>query len=181
MTTLAVTSVSSLLCQASTCFRIGSKLRCIRSTPTEMQSMSEKDLECFARTGVKSPANAIFEQTNTRYPQVMANRMLLSWELRNPMEKRHACFDEEAQHMGENGPCQPNVALPIHLNKPAKELDEEVRRVFDHASAMLRSLASAARIVELVRDLYDEYLRQHRLMSGLPAEPGLAGVREEQL
>ena len=93
----------------------------------------------------------------------------------------NACFDEEAQHMGENGPCQPNVALPIHLNKPAKELDEEVRRVFDHASAMLRSLASAARIVELVRDLYDEYLRQHRLMSGLPAEPGLAGVREEQL
>ena len=32
----------------------------------------------------------------------------------------NACFDEEAQHMGENGPCQPNVALPIHLDKPAK-------------------------------------------------------------
>ena len=30
----------------------------------------------------------------------------------------NACFDEEAQHMGENGPCQPNVALPIHLDKP---------------------------------------------------------------
>jgi hypothetical protein len=29
------------------CFRIGSKLRCIRSTPTEMQSMSENDFECF--------------------------------------------------------------------------------------------------------------------------------------
>ena len=74
----------------------------------------------------------------------------------------NACFDEEAQHMGENGPCQPNVALPIHLNKPSKELDEEVRRVFDHAGAMLRSLSSAAKIVELVRDLYDEYLREHR-------------------
>lgn len=93
----------------------------------------------------------------------------------------NACFDEEAQHMGENGPCQPNVALPIHLNKPTKELDEEVRRVFDHASAMLRSLASAAKIVELVRDLYDEYLREHRLEPGLPAESGAAGVREEQL
>ena len=93
----------------------------------------------------------------------------------------NACFDEEAQHMGENGPCQPNVALPIHLNRPAKELDEEVRRVFDHASAMLRSLASAAKIVELVRDLYDEYLREHRLESGLPVEPGPAGIREEQL
>jgi len=92
-----------------------------------------------------------------------------------------ACFDEEAQHMGENGPCQPNVALPIHLNKPVKELDEEVRRVFDHASAMLQSLASAAKIVELVRDIYDEYLREHRLESGFPAEPGSAGVREERL
>ncbi len=93
----------------------------------------------------------------------------------------NACFDEEAQHMGESGACQPNVALPIHLDKPNKELDEEVRRVFDHAGAMLRSLASAAKIVELVRDLYDEYLREHRLESGLPAEPGAAGVREEQL
>jgi hypothetical protein len=93
----------------------------------------------------------------------------------------NACFDEEAQHMGENGPCQPNVALPIQLDKTNKELDEEVRRVFDHAGAMLRSLASAAKIVKLVRDLYDEYLREHRLESGLPAEPGTAGVREEQL
>jgi hypothetical protein len=48
-------SVSSLLFQASTCFRSGSELRCIRSTRTEMQSMSENDFECFARTGVKSP------------------------------------------------------------------------------------------------------------------------------
>ena len=93
----------------------------------------------------------------------------------------NACFDEEAQHMGENGPCQPNVALPIHLNKPAKELDEEVRRVFAHSAAMLRSLASAAKVVELVRDFYDEYLREHRLESGLPVEPSPAGVRQEQL
>jgi hypothetical protein len=91
----------------------------------------------------------------------------------------NACFDEEAQHMGENGPCQPNVVLPIHLNKSAKELDEEVRRVFDHAGAMLRSLASAAKVIEIIRDLYDEYLREHRLESGLPAEPGPAGVRDE--
>src|SRR5579864_1102239 len=88
MATFTMTSVSSLFCQASTCFRIGSKLRCIQSTPTEMQSMSENDLECFASTGVKSPANAMFEHTNTRYPQVIANRMLLSCELRNPIEKR---------------------------------------------------------------------------------------------
>src|SRR5580704_1168758 len=76
MTTLAVTSVSSLLCHISTCFRIGSKFLRIRSTPTEMQSIRENDFECLASTGVKSPANAMFEQTNTRYPQVIAKRML---------------------------------------------------------------------------------------------------------
>jgi hypothetical protein len=52
---LAVTSVSSPLCQASTCFRIGSKFRCIRLTPTEMQSLRENDFECFASTGVNTP------------------------------------------------------------------------------------------------------------------------------
>src|SRR5512135_3236785 len=55
MTTFAVTSVSSHLCHASTCLRMGSKLRCIRSTPTEMQSMRENDFECFASTGVNTP------------------------------------------------------------------------------------------------------------------------------
>jgi len=39
-------------------FLIGSKLRCIRSTPTEMQSMSENDFECLASTGVNTPLMA---------------------------------------------------------------------------------------------------------------------------
>ena len=46
LTTLAVTSVNSLLCQCSTCLRIGSKVRCIRSTSTE--------IECLASTGVNT-------------------------------------------------------------------------------------------------------------------------------
>jgi hypothetical protein len=66
MTTLAVTSVNSLLCHASTCFRIGSKFRCIRSTPTEMQSMSENDFECFANTGVKVPMPQADSQIDLR-------------------------------------------------------------------------------------------------------------------
>src|SRR5260370_38823389 len=44
-----------LSCHPSTCLRIGSKLRCIRSTPTEMQSIRENDFECFASTGVNTP------------------------------------------------------------------------------------------------------------------------------
>ncbi|HEV2398753.1 MAG TPA: hypothetical protein VGS27_17545 [Candidatus Sulfotelmatobacter sp.] len=93
----------------------------------------------------------------------------------------NACFDEEAEHMGENGACQPNVAIPIHLCRSPKKLDQQVQRMFDHAGAMLRSLASGARVVEIIRELYDEHLRQHRVQSGLPAEPGHAGVRDQQL
>jgi len=91
----------------------------------------------------------------------------------------NACFDEEAQHMGENGPCKPNVLLGINLNKPAKQLDRQVRRVFGHAAAMLESLASAAKIVETIREIYDEYLREHRLDSGFQTEPSPAGLRQE--
>ena len=50
-----MTSVSSLRCHVSTCFRIGSKFRCIRSTPTETQSIRENDFECLASTGVNAP------------------------------------------------------------------------------------------------------------------------------
>lgn len=91
----------------------------------------------------------------------------------------NACFDEEAEHMGENGACQPNVAIPVHLDQSPKKLDKQVKRMFDHAGAMLRSLASGAKVVETIRELYDEHLRQHRVQSGFPVEPGDAGVRDQ--
>src|SRR5260370_2811796 len=72
MTTFAVTSVNSLLCQASTCFSIGSTFRCIRSTPTERQSTSENDFECFASTGVKTPGTMspnLWMLVNSAIPQ----------------------------------------------------------------------------------------------------------------
>jgi hypothetical protein len=53
---------------ASTWLRMGSKFLCIRSTPTEMQSIGENDFECLASTGVKSPATAMFEQIDTQEP-----------------------------------------------------------------------------------------------------------------
>ena len=66
MIILAATVVSSALRHVSTCFRIGSKLRCIRSIPTEIESNKENDFECFAKTGVKSPLKAMLLQTSTR-------------------------------------------------------------------------------------------------------------------
>jgi hypothetical protein len=79
----------------------------------------------------------------------------------------NACFDEEAEHMGENGPCQPNVLLAMNLAEPAAAIDRQVRAVFDHVAALLRSLAAAAKAVEIIREIYDEHIREHRLKPGL--------------
>jgi hypothetical protein len=47
------------------------RLRCIRSTPTEMQSIGENDFKCFEKTGVvKSPLNTMLSHANTRRPTV---------------------------------------------------------------------------------------------------------------
>ena len=69
-----------------------------------------------------------------------------------------ACFDEEMSTLGQNGPMEPSIMLMIRLDRPARDLDFEVKRVFDYAGAMLRSLASAAGIVETIREIYDEHL-----------------------
>ena len=57
------------------------EFRCIRSTPTEMQSMSENDLECFARTGVKSPANAMLESSasDRRRVHLRPDSLMTTW------------------------------------------------------------------------------------------------------
>ena len=92
-----------------------------------------------------------------------------------------ACFDEEMSTLGQNGPMEPSIMLMMRLDRPATDLDAEVKYVFDYTGAMLRSLASAARAVETIREIYDEYLRKHRLKPGIPIESGAAGIRQEQL
>jgi hypothetical protein len=69
--------------------------------------------------------------------------------------------------------------LMMRLDLPLNQLDDEVRRVFDYVAAMLKSLACGARIIELIREVDDEYLRHHRLKSGVPVEPGPAPIRQE--
>jgi len=54
-------------------FRIGSKLCCMRSTPTETQSISEKDFECLASTGVNTPGT-MFPDSVDRRPYRAGNR-----------------------------------------------------------------------------------------------------------
>ncbi len=90
-----------------------------------------------------------------------------------------ACFDEEANTMGQNGPLEPSMMLMIRLDRRVNQLDKEVRGVFDYIRAMLRSLAAGARVVELIREIYDEYLCNDRIKSGVQVEPSPPGVRQE--
>jgi hypothetical protein len=101
---------------------------------------------------------------------------LISWREDDEIS---ACFDEEMRDLGANGPLEPPVVLTMQLDQPENEQDLEIKRVFDYAGAMLRSLGSAARIVDIIRELYDEHLRQHRLKSGLQVEPGSTGLRNQ--
>lgn len=80
-----------------------------------------------------------------------------------------ACFDEDMSALGQNGPMEPSTLLLIQLDQPDKDLDLQVKSVFEYDGAMLRSLAAAARIVEIIREFYDEHLRKHRLQPGLQA------------
>ena len=90
-----------------------------------------------------------------------------------------ACFDEEMSYLGQNGPLAPSILLHINLQQSTPALDAQVSRVFAYVGAMLRSLAAAAKLVELIRELYDEHLREHRIQSGLQTQPCPSGLREE--
>src|ERR1035438_3136460 len=103
----ARSSLNWLSCQAVTVRFIPSKLRCIWSTPTDMRLTMERDLECLARTGSKSPWNAILSQTNTRYPTVSARRMDLSLAFLMPIENRQPATKVVSRSR------TPNIFIPV--------------------------------------------------------------------
>jgi hypothetical protein len=101
---------------------------------------------------------------------------LLNWYEDDPI---NACFDEQMTYVGQNGPLEPTILRTVNVNSPERARDAEVRQVFDYVGAMVRSLASAAKLVETIRGIYDEHLRNNRLKSGLSVEPSPPGVRDE--
>jgi hypothetical protein len=103
---------------------------------------------------------------------------LISW---HEDDEINGCFDEEMRCIGQEGPFEPPIVLAMKLGRSIKEGDAVVKKAMDHASAMLRSLATAAGIVQIIREIDDENIRQHRLQPGLQIEPGAAGVRDQQL
>jgi hypothetical protein len=103
---------------------------------------------------------------------------LISWHENDEIQ---ACFDEEMRCIGQEGPLEPPIVLAIPLQGSVHERDKAVKDVLAYATAMLKSLAKAAKIVEIIREVDDEHLRQRRLQPGIQAEPSPAGVRKEQL
>ncbi len=101
---------------------------------------------------------------------------LLNWYEDDPVS---ACFDEQATYLGQNGPPEPTHLRIIHLSQSHSDSDKQVRGLFDYIGALLRSLASAAELIEIIRSIDDEHIREHRLQSALPVEPSSAGIREE--
>ncbi len=103
---------------------------------------------------------------------------LISWYENDEIQ---ACFDEEMRCIGQEGPLEPPIVLAMPVQGSIHDVDSAVRQVLAYVATMLKCLAQAAKIVEIIREIDDEYLRQHRLQSGIQAEPSLACVREEQL
>lgn len=101
---------------------------------------------------------------------------VITW---NENDEISACFDEEMSTLGQNGPMEPSIMLPIDLAKPDKDLCRQVEYAFDYAAAMLKSLACAARAVEIIREIYDEHLGKHRLKSRVPVEQSALGLRQK--
>jgi hypothetical protein len=90
-----------------------------------------------------------------------------------------ACFTEQMQYLGQDHPLSASLMMLINLDQEAESLDNDVEASFVFVGAMVRSLASASLLIERIRGIYDEDLRQRGIKQELPAKPGAAGVRGE--
>src|SRR5690348_3042467 len=92
----ALSSERRVIFHASTCFRIGSKLRCIRSIPTERTSTR---LACLASTGVNAPGTMfpILESGHSAAAEQGFEILTIAGELTNYLRiARHSVADEVA-------------------------------------------------------------------------------------
>lgn len=90
----------------------------------------------------------------------------------------NACFDEEMQYLGNDYAIGPSLMLMVDLTQPDKALDAQVKRMFAHVGAMLRSLSVGAELILSLRKINDEDLRRRRLEPRVQTGPGVAAVPE---
>lgn len=80
-----------------------------------------------------------------------------------------ACFTEEMQYLGQNYSIGSTLMLLIQLNRSVEVLDRHVKAAFDYIKALLQSLSHATELIEVIRGIYSEDLRQRGMESGVPA------------
>lgn len=90
-----------------------------------------------------------------------------------------ACFTEQMQYLGQDNPIGSSLMLCIDLEQNSDSLDRSVKASFERLGAMVQSLASASVLIEMIRGMSDEDLRQRGIKQELPTEPGAARVRGE--
>lgn len=90
-----------------------------------------------------------------------------------------ACFTEEMQYLGQNYSIGSTLMLLINLDQDPASLDKDLKATFDYLGALVRSLASASVLIEMIRGIYDENIRQRGLKPGLQAQPSATGIRGE--
>ena len=71
-----------------------------------------------------------------------------------------ACFTEQMQYLGQEYAMGSSLMLVIDLNKDGEEIDRQVKYTFDHLAAMVRSLAVASPLIEMIRGISNEHIRQ---------------------
>jgi hypothetical protein len=92
-----------------------------------------------------------------------------------------ACFTEQMQYLGQEHAISSSLMFVIDLSEDEEGIDRQVRYTFDHLAAMVRSLAVASPLIEMIRGISNEHIRQGRRKPGVHAQPGSANVRPEQL
>ena len=90
-----------------------------------------------------------------------------------------ACFTEEMRYLGQNYSIGSTLMLLIRLNESPALLDQQVKAIFDYIAALLQVLSDATEVIEIIRGIYCEDLRQRRMESGVPTEEGATAVRRE--
>jgi hypothetical protein len=71
-----------------------------------------------------------------------------------------ACFNEEMQYLGQEHFIGASLMMVIDLSQPSKYLDARVKACFEYLGAMVRSLAAASTLIEIIRGIYDEDVRR---------------------
>lgn len=88
-----------------------------------------------------------------------------------------ACFTEEMQFLGQELPIGSTLMLLIDLDSRRDLLDRQIKSAFDYLAAMLRSLSSATKLIEMIREVHDEHLRECGLEQGVHTQESAACVR----